>query len=70
MSQLNNSFSRVVAWGDLRQAKFASSKIQLLGVSRTTVIPHLHFNVETLVPKDKLELLGVTYDHRLAYKTQ
>ena len=59
-----------MAWGDLWQVRFASHKTQLLGVSRTAVVPHLHFNGDTLVPQDEVEVLGVTYDRRLAFKSQ
>ena len=69
VSQLNYTLSRVVAWGNLWQVKFASHKTQLLCVSRTGVAPCLSFNGEALAAQDEVEVLGVTYDRRLAFKT-
>ena len=69
MSRLQYTLSRVVAWGNLWQVKFAPQKTQLLSVSRTDAAPHLSFNGETLLPQEEVNVLGVTYDRRLTFKT-
>lgn len=51
--------------GRLMASQVASRKTQLLGVSRTAVVPNLQFYGETLVAKDEVEVMGVTYNYIL-----
>ena len=69
-AQLNATLSRITAWGNMWQVKFAPLKTHLLSVSRSNASLRLNFNGETLEPKDEVEVLGVTYDRRLTFKAQ
>ena len=68
-SQLNDRLSRIIAWGSMWQVKFAPHKTQLLLVSRTSTALRLKFNGATLAQQDEVEVLGVTYDRGLTFKT-
>ena len=69
MSHLNTMMSRIVDWGDRWQVKFAPAKTKLLSVSRICAAPCLTFEGKTLTPEDEVEVLGVTYDRRLIFRT-
>ena len=69
VAQLNNNLSRIVAWGNRWQVKFAPHKTQLVHVSRSCTAPSLNFNGNALAPQEEVEVLGVTYDRRLTFKT-
>ena len=68
-AQLNNNLSRIVAWGNMWQVKFASHKTQLLVVSRSCRPLQLSFSGDTLAPRDEMEVLGVTYDRKLTFSS-
>lgn len=65
----NSALSRIAAWGKKWQVKFATHKTQLLNISRTSPALRLAFDGEVLTPKDEVEVLGVTYDSKLTFKT-
>ena len=68
-SQLNTRLSRIVAWGNMWQIKFAPHKAQLLLVSWPSTALRLNFNGATLKPQDELEVLGIIYDCGLTFRT-
>ncbi|MPC53253.1 hypothetical protein E2C01_047142 [Portunus trituberculatus] len=51
------------------QVKFAPYKTKLLHVTRSSGPLNLDFNGRTLAPQDEVEVLGVTYDCRLTFKS-
>ncbi|KAG0712094.1 hypothetical protein GWK47_002151 [Chionoecetes opilio] len=51
------------------QVKFASQKAQLLNVSRSAAALRLKFNGDTMAPQVEVEVLGVTYDRSLTFRT-
>ena len=67
-SFLNNTLSRIAAWGKQWQVRFASKKTQLLNVTRIRTAPHIIFQGDTLAPQE-VEVLGVTYDHKLTFRS-
>ena len=68
-ARLNYNLSRIVAWGNKWQVRFASHKTQLLIVSRSCTSLRLNFNGNTLTPRDEMEVLGVTYDQKLTFSS-
>ena len=68
-SQLNHSLSGIVVWGNIWQVKFALHKTQLLNASRSSEVLSLNLNGTALTPQEGMEVLGVTYDRRLNFKT-
>ena len=68
-SQLNDRLRRIIAWGNMWQVKFAPHKTQLLLVSRSSAALRLTFNGASLLPQDEVEVLGVTYDRWLTFRT-
>jgi len=68
-AQLNNNLSRIIAWGNMWQVRFASHKTQLLIVSRSSASLQLNFNGDALAPGDEMEVLGVTYDRKLTFSS-
>ena len=68
-SLLNATLSRIAAWGKKWQVRFAAHKTQLLNISRTRAAPHIMFQGDTLTPQDEVEVLGVTYDSKLTFKS-
>ncbi|MPC85743.1 hypothetical protein E2C01_080532 [Portunus trituberculatus] len=51
------------------QVKFAPYKTQLLNITRSSVPLSLNFSGRTLAPQDEVEVLGITYDCRLTFKS-
>lgn len=68
-AHMNATLSRIVSWGNKWQMKFASSKTQLLIVSRSRTDLRLVMGGEALVSRDEMEVLGVTYDSWLTFRT-
>ncbi|XP_045115988.1 uncharacterized protein LOC123507079 [Portunus trituberculatus] len=66
---INATLSRIAAWGRKWQVKFAAHKTQLLSITRTSEVLRLAFNGETLTPREEVEVLGVTYDRKLTFRT-
>ncbi|KAG0711571.1 hypothetical protein GWK47_020337 [Chionoecetes opilio] len=52
-----------------QQVKLAPHKPQLLNVSMSSVALRLIWDGKTLVPQNKVEVLGVTYDYRMTFRT-
>ena len=67
--QMNDRLSRILAWGKTWQVKFAPHKTQLLLVSRSRATLRLNFNGATLAPQEEVEVLGVTYDRGMTFKS-
>ena len=68
-AHMNATLSRIVSWGNKWQVKFASNKTQLLIVSRARTNLRLAVGGETLVSRNEMEVLGVTYDSWLTFRT-
>ena len=68
-SQLNHSLRRIIAWGNVWQVKFAPQKTQLLNAFRSSEVLSLNLKGTALTPQEEMEVLGVTYDRRLIFKT-
>ena len=68
-TQLNYNLSRIAAWGNKWQVRFASQKMQLLVVSRSCTPLRLNLNGDTLTPRDEIEVLEVTYDRKLTFSS-
>ncbi len=58
-----------MAWGNKWQVKFASNKTQLLTVSRPREPLPLVFDRKTLTSQEEVDILGVTYDRKLTFKS-
>ena len=69
VSMLNTTLSRIAAWGKRWQVSFAAHKTQLLNISRFRTAPRLVFQGDTLTPQDEVEVLGVTYDNKLTFRS-
>ena len=67
-AHMNATLSRIVSWGNKWQVKFASNKTQLLIVSRARTNLRLAVGGETLVSRNEMEVLGVTYDSWLTFR--
>ena len=65
---MNTTLSRIASWGSKWQVKFASSKTQLLIVSRSSTALRLTLEREALLLWDEVEVLGVTYDSALTFR--
>ncbi|MPC85502.1 RNA-directed DNA polymerase from mobile element jockey [Portunus trituberculatus] len=52
-SQLSDTLSRIIAWGNMWQVKFAPHKTQLLHVSRRRAALRLNFNEAALTSQDE-----------------
>lgn len=68
-AELNYTLSRIVAWGNKWQVKFATHKTQLLTVSRSGEPLPLVFEGKALTSQEEVEILGVTYDRKLTFKS-
>ncbi|XP_045105433.1 uncharacterized protein LOC123500953 [Portunus trituberculatus] len=60
---------QITAWGSAWQVRFAPQKTKLLVASRSRPALQLDFSGETLTPQDEVEVLGVTYDRELTFRT-
>lgn len=67
--QLRATLRRIADWGSKWQVKFAPAKTQLLVVARTPVDLQLEFEGLKLTPREEVEVLGLTYDSRLTFRT-
>ncbi|MPC28823.1 putative RNA-directed DNA polymerase from transposon BS [Portunus trituberculatus] len=54
-SQLSDTLSRIIAWGNMWQVKFAPHKTQLLHLSRTRGALRLNFNGAALTSQDEVQ---------------
>ena len=68
-AHLNYNLSRIAAWGNKWQVRFASQKTQQLVVSRSCTSLRLNLNGDTLTSRDEIEVLGVTYDRKLTFSS-
>ncbi|KAG0716266.1 hypothetical protein GWK47_010116 [Chionoecetes opilio] len=59
VAQMNTTLSRIVAWGNKWQVKFAPHKTQLLNVSRSSAALLLICDGKALVPQDETELVAI-----------
>lgn len=68
-AQLNNTLSRIVAWGNMWQVTVTPHKTKQMSISRAASLLRVYFSGETLTPRDEVELVGVTYDSKLTFRT-
>lgn len=68
-SRLNSILRSLEAWGQRWQVTLAPHKTQLLLVSRTDSHIHLIFNGTTLTQQQEINILGVTYDSKLTFRS-
>lgn len=66
---LNTRFRDIADWSYRSQVKFAPQKAQLLNITRSDTRLHLQFQGQTLVSQNEDEILGITYDENLTFKT-
>jgi len=68
-TRLNNILQKVLTWGNRWQVKFAPNKTHLMVITRTLPTIKLYFDGKALQPQDEIEILGVSYDKKLTFKT-
>ena len=65
---MNATLSRIASWGSKWQVRFAPHKTQMLTVSRTRTPLSLTLEGVAIQPRDKVDVLGVTYDSALTFR--
>ena len=66
---LNTRLRDIASWGERWQVRFAPHKTQLMLITRSATEMHLNFNGKVICTQNEIEILGVTYDSKLQYKT-
>lgn len=69
VSRMNATLRSVITWGHKWQVKFAPQKTKVLVVSRSQLNIRLSFDEKELTPQEEVEVLGVTYDSKLTFRT-
>ena len=67
--KLNRRLKQIISWGNKWQVKFAPQKTKLLVVTRSTTNINLKFQDQNLTPQEEVDILGITYDKRMEFKT-
>lgn len=66
---MNATLSRIASWGSKWQVKFAPHKTQMLLISRSRTTLSLTLEGEAVRPRDEVDVLGVTYDSALTFRS-
>jgi len=67
---LNNRLKTIEEWGKKWQVSFAHHKTQLMFITRTPSNPaQVFFNNRQITALNQIDILGVTFDSQLTYKT-